>query len=332
MRSFNYESAEYICMAWGVPCRRPLGIFWSWAQPRPMGLGVSTWGTEVHLSELGTLFRGPMATGPSCGVAVTGPKAVWHLTLKRQLTGCFCLADSRMPQCAPHAHLGWNVDAAWWQRQEGGRSGERLGSFTLSPGLLLEPGRVLHVENLACVQRRPVPRAQSRRSRLTSTFSMAGGVASQTAGSIFLKNNFIKIKFIHHIVIVVQSFSRGRTHCNPRSAPGFPVLHHLPEFAQTHVRGVDDTIQPSHPLLSPSPPALNLFQHQGFFQWVGFSHQVVQYAHLKCTIQWFYNKFTELCTQPLQSILDYFHYLQKKPVTPCSILLHLFFIPALGNY
>ena len=48
--------------------------------------------------------------------------------------------------------------------------------------------------------------------------------------------------------------------------PGFPILHHLLEFAQTPVHGVGDAIQPSHPLLSPSPPALNLSQHQGFFQ------------------------------------------------------------------
>ena len=60
------------------------------------------------------------------------------------------------------------------------------------------------------------------------------------------------------------------TLCNPMdcSAPGFPVLHHLPEFAQTHVHWVGDTIQPSHPLSSPSPPAFNLSQHQGLFKWV----------------------------------------------------------------
>ena len=45
--------------------------------------------------------------------------------------------------------------------------------------------------------------------------------------------------------------------------PGFPVLHSLLEFAQIHVHRVSDAIQPSHPLLSPSPPALNLSQHQG---------------------------------------------------------------------
>ena len=50
------------------------------------------------------------------------------------------------------------------------------------------------------------------------------------------------------------------------SMPGFPVLHYLSEFAQTHVHWVCDAIQPSHPL-SPSPPAFNLSQHQGLFQW-----------------------------------------------------------------
>ena len=57
------------------------------------------------------------------------------------------------------------------------------------------------------------------------------------------------------------------TLCNPVycSRPGLPVPHHLLEFAQTHVRGVSDTIQPSHPLSSPSPPAFNLSQHQGLF-------------------------------------------------------------------
>ena len=48
--------------------------------------------------------------------------------------------------------------------------------------------------------------------------------------------------------------------------PGFPVLHHLLEFAQTHVHWVGDAIQPSHPLLFPFPPAVNPSQHQGLFQ------------------------------------------------------------------
>ena len=58
------------------------------------------------------------------------------------------------------------------------------------------------------------------------------------------------------------------TLCDPmnRSMPGLPVHHQPPESTQTHVHRVDDAIQPSHPLLCPSPPALNLSQHQGLFQ------------------------------------------------------------------
>ena len=50
------------------------------------------------------------------------------------------------------------------------------------------------------------------------------------------------------------------------STPGLPVHHQLPEFTQTHVHRVGDAIQPSHPLLSPSPPAPNPSQHQSLFQ------------------------------------------------------------------
>ena len=52
------------------------------------------------------------------------------------------------------------------------------------------------------------------------------------------------------------------TLCDPKdcSMPGLPVLHYLPELAQTHVHGIDDAIPPSHPLSSPSPPVFNLYQ------------------------------------------------------------------------
>ena len=65
--------------------------------------------------------------------------------------------------------------------------------------------------------------------------------------------------------------------CNPMgcSRPGLPVLHYLPEFAQTHVHRVGDAIQPSHPLSSPSPPAFILSQHRGLLRWVS-SHQVAK--------------------------------------------------------
>ena len=56
---------------------------------------------------------------------------------------------------------------------------------------------------------------------------------------------------------------------------GFPVHHQFPELPQTHVHRVGDAIQPSHALSSLSPPAFNLCQHQGLFQWVSFMHQVL---------------------------------------------------------
>ena len=75
----------------------------------------------------------------------------------------------------------------------------------------------------------------------------------------------------------VQSLSRVRL-CDPmdHSTPGLPVHHRLSEFTQTHVHWVGDAIQSSHPLLSPSPPAFNLSQHQGLFKWVSSLHQVAK--------------------------------------------------------
>ena len=68
------------------------------------------------------------------------------------------------------------------------------------------------------------------------------------------------------------------TLCDPMncSMPSLPVHHQLLEFTQTHVHWVSDAIQPSQPLSSPSPPALNLSQHQGLFKWVSSSHQVAK--------------------------------------------------------
>ena len=69
------------------------------------------------------------------------------------------------------------------------------------------------------------------------------------------------------------------TLCDPVdcSTPGFPVHHQLPELAQTHVHRVSGAIQPSHPLSPPSPPAFNLSQHQGLFQWVGSRSSIIKH-------------------------------------------------------
>ena len=80
---------------------------------------------------------------------------------------------------------------------------------------------------------------------------------------------------VFHFSSVTQ---RCPTLCDPMncSTPGLPVYHQLPESTQNHVHRVSDAIKSSHPLLSPSPPAINLSQHQGLFKRVGSLHQVVK--------------------------------------------------------
>ena len=72
-----------------------------------------------------------------------------------------------------------------------------------------------------------------------------------------------------YISLSISSLTQScLTFCNPMncSTPGLPVHHQLPESTQTPVHHVSDAIQPSHPLSSPSPPALNISQHQGLFK------------------------------------------------------------------
>ena len=93
--------------------------------------------------------------------------------------------------------------------------------------------------------------------------------------SFLLKKNYFHLSIHSQFSSVAQSCP---TLCDPmnHSMPGLPVHHQLPESTQTHVHWVGDAIQPSHPLSCPSPPALNLSQHQGLFQWVSSSHQVAK--------------------------------------------------------
>ena len=87
------------------------------------------------------------------------------------------------------------------------------------------------------------------------------------------------------------------TLCEPMddSTPGFPVHHQLPEPTQTHVHWVSNAIQPSYPLSSPSPLALNLFQHQGLFQRVSSSHQVAKVLEFQLQHQSFQWTFRADC-------------------------------------
>ena len=86
----------------------------------------------------------------------------------------------------------------------------------------------------------------------------------------FSSVQFSSVQSLSH----VQLFANSK--CMNSSTPGLSVHHQLPEFTQTHVHRVGDTIQSSHPLSSPSPPAHNPSQHQGLFQWINSLHQVAK--------------------------------------------------------
>ena len=140
---------------------------------------------------------------------------------------------------------------------------------------------------------------------------------------------------IHQFSSVAQSC---QTLCDPMvcSMPGFPVHYQLPEFIQTHVHCIGDAIQPSHPLSSPSPPAFNLSQHQGLFQWISSFHQVAKVLELSFSISPS-NKYSELISfrmdwldllavqLSLKSFLQ--HYSSKSSILPHSA----FFIVQLSH-
>ena len=90
-----------------------------------------------------------------------------------------------------------------------------------------------------------------------------------------------RVLYILYTYISVQFSSVPQlcpTLCDPMNCSmlGLLVHHQLPEFIQTHIHPVGDAIQPSHPLSSPSPPALNPSQHQCHFQWVNSSHEAAK--------------------------------------------------------
>ena len=109
---------------------------------------------------------------------------------------------------------------------------------------------------------------------------------------------------------------------------GFPVHHQLPEPIQTHVHCVGDTIQPSHPLSSPSPPTFNFLQHQGLFQWISSLHQVAKALEFQLQhqfFQWIFRTISFsidwldlLAVQGiLKSLLQ--HHSSKESILRCSV-------------
>ena len=117
----------------------------------------------------------------------------------------------------------------------------------------------------------PQNNCRKRQSIAEPIWKMEVNIRADTTILISLQNVHQSVQF--------NSVSQScPTLCNPmnHSTPGLPVHHHLPEFTQTHIHQVGDAIQPSHPLSSPSPPALNPSQHQSLFQWVNSSREVAK--------------------------------------------------------
>ena len=113
------------------------------------------------------------------------------------------------------------------------------------------------------------------------------GNSNKKVWNIHLKAKMCSNWILYWINFLFMEFSSVAqsclTLCNPmnHSMPGLPVHHPLPEFTQTHIHRVSDAIQPSHPLLSPSPPAPNPSQHQSLFQWVNSSYEVAKVLELQ---------------------------------------------------
>ena len=136
------------------------------------------------------------------------------------------------------------------------------------------------------ISRRPAAAAQSRVCKsLTSKvwYQIECILVSVAVAVVYCElSGLIQCKFIILQFWCKSQFSSVTqlwpTLCDPmnRSTPGLPVHHQFLEFTQAHVHWVSDAIQPSHPLLSPSPPAFNLSQHQGLFKWISSSHQVAK--------------------------------------------------------
>ena len=100
----------------------------------------------------------------------------------------------------------------------------------------------------------------------------AHGSQKKAGIAILISNKIVFVQSLSHVWLWYPVDCR---------IPGFPVLHYLPEFAQTHVHWFSDAIQSFHSLSPPSPPALNLSQHWVLFQWVSSLHQVAKILELQ---------------------------------------------------
>ena len=103
------------------------------------------------------------------------------------------------------------------------------------------------------------------------------------------------------------------------STPGFPVHHQTWSLLQVMSIKLVNAIQPSHPLSSTSPPAFNLSQHQGLFQWVSSSHQaakVMEFQLQHQSFQWIFRTESLADQETHKSLLQ--HYSSKSSILWCS--------------
>ena len=122
------------------------------------------------------------------------------------------------------------------------------------------------------------PRSRKGRGTRYQTANSCGIIEKANE---FQKKNSTSVSLTMLKALTVLSSVQLLSHvwlCNPMdcSTPGLNVHHQLPEFTETHFHWVGGTIQPSHPLSSPSPPAFNLSQNQGLLKWVSSSQQIAR--------------------------------------------------------
>ena len=189
---------------------------------------------------------------------------------------------------APHSCLENPMDGgAWWAAVHGvTKSQTRLSDFTFTfPFHALEKEMAIHSSVLAW--------------RISGTGEPGGlpSIGSHRVGHNWSDLVVVVVKMQSHLVkhhssiSSVQSLSCVRLFATPwNTARQASLVHHqLPESTQTHVPWVGNAIQPSHPLSSPSPPALNTSQHQVLFQWVNSSHdmsKVLEFQLQHQSFQW----------------------------------------------
>ena len=119
------------------------------------------------------------------------------------------------------------------------------------------------------------------------------GVKEWSRKYLWLWKTCRSLSMKREVIILSQSVTSVAQSCPTLCIPmdcsmsGFPVHHQLLEPTQTHVHRVRDAIQPSHPLLSPSPTTFNLSQHRGLFQWVSSSHEVAKVLEFQLQHQFF---------------------------------------------